>query len=140
MDDAKTPPLAAPTRFASPIDRPAPPDAFHAGMNRLMQTFAWPRLFDGGPLAFDGGPLGPRIDAPETDDVLRIRAEKKIRANLADDAFQIVERAHGVFERAIAVPHGVKPEEVTTGVSDGALTIPVSKPAEAAPRAARIPV
>jgi HSP20 family protein len=65
------------------------------------------------------------------DGVLTIRGEKKAEKEEKDKNYRLVERSYGSFERSIALPEGVKPEDVKATIAKGVLTVKVPKPAPA---------
>jgi HSP20 family protein len=96
----------------------------------------------------------PRMDVSETDKSIEIEAElpgletKDVQINLADNVltirgekknereeknkdYHLVERSFGSFSRAVELPAGVKPEDVTAEIAKGVLKVTVRKPAPA---------
>ena len=65
------------------------------------------------------------------DGVLTIRGEKKAEKEEKDKNYRLVERSYGSFERSIALPEGVKAEDVKASIAKGVLTVKVPKPAPA---------
>ena len=63
------------------------------------------------------------------DGVLTIRGEKKAEKEEKDKNYRLVERSYGSFERSIALPAAVKPEDVKAAMAKGVLTVKVAKPA-----------
>ena len=123
-------------------------------IDRLFEDFTrgFPSIpgFAGG----NGGALVPNTDLTETDKEIEITAElpgleeKDVQINLADNLltirgekkaekeekdknYRLVERSYGSFERTIALPEGVKAEDVKATIAKGVLTVTVSKPAPA---------
>jgi HSP20 family protein len=115
-------------------------DDFTRGFPKL-QTFT----------AGNGGMLTPRTNVTETDKeieitaelpgleekdvqvnfadgVLTIRGEKKAEKEEKDKNYRLVERSYGSFERSIALPGGVKPEDVKATMAKGVLSVKVAKP------------
>ncbi len=70
-------------------------------------------------------------------DVLTIKGEKKIDREDKTKDYHIVERAHGAFQRSIALPFAVDPKNVAAKFHDGVLRITAPKPAEARRRSRR---
>jgi len=112
-----------------------------------MQTFTYG----------NGGMLMPSIDVTETDKEIEISAElpgleeKDVQVNLADGVltirgekkaekeekdknYRLVERSYGSFSRSIALPDGVKSEDVKASIAKGVLTVTVPKPVPAQAR------
>jgi HSP20 family protein len=123
-------------------------------VERLFEDFGrgFPSLTGG-----NGGGLVPSTDVIETDKeieitaelpgledkdvqvnfadgVLTIRGEKKAEKEEKDKNYRLVERSYGSFERSIALPEGVKPEDVKATIAKGVLTVKVPKPAPAQAR------
>lgn len=65
------------------------------------------------------------------DNVLTIRGEKKAEKEEKDKNYRLVERSYGSFERSIALPEGVKAEDVKATIAKGVLTVKVAKPTPA---------
>ena len=112
-----------------------------------MQTFTYG----------NGGMLMPSTDVTETDKEIEISAElpgleeKDVQVNLADGVltirgekkaekeekdrnYRLVERSYGSFSRSIALPDGVKSEDVKASIAKGVLTVTVPKPVPAQAR------
>ncbi|HEY6027836.1 MAG TPA: Hsp20/alpha crystallin family protein [Pseudolabrys sp.] len=104
--------------------------------------------------AGNGGKLMPSTDVTETDKEIEITAElpgledKDVQINLSDNLLTIrgeknaekeekdkncrlVERSYGAFERTIALPEGVKGDDIKATMAKGVLTVKVPKPAPA---------
>jgi len=123
-------------------------------INRLFDDFTrgFPSLasFASG----NGGAMMPSTDVTETDKeieitaelpgleekdvqlslangVLTIRGEKKAEKEEKDKNYRLVERSYGSFERSIALPEGVKAEDVKATIDKGVLKVSVPKPAPA---------
>ena len=65
------------------------------------------------------------------DGVLTIRGEKKAEREEKDKNYRLVERSYGSFERQLALPDGVKAEDVKASIAKGVLTVTIPKPAPA---------
>jgi HSP20 family protein len=65
------------------------------------------------------------------DNVLTIRGEKKAEKEEKDKNYRLLERSYGSFERSIALPEGVKAEDVKATIAKGVLTVTVTKPTPA---------
>lgn len=119
------------------------------------------RLFEGVTRGFPNFPAFtgavaslPRMDVAETDKAIEIEAElpgletKDVQINLADNVltirgekksereekekdYHLVERSFGSFSRSVALPQGVKPEDVSAEIAKGVLKVTVKKPAPA---------
>jgi HSP20 family protein len=62
------------------------------------------------------------------DDVLSIRAEKRVEEDRDDRNYHLSERAYGVFYRAIQLPPGIDPGQVQATMLNGVLKIMIPKP------------
>ena len=103
--------------------------------------------------AGNGGKLMPSTDVTETDKEIEITAElpgledKDVQINLSDNLltirgeknaekeekdknYRLVERSYGAFERIIALPEGVKGDDIKATIAKGVLTVKVPKPAQ----------
>lgn len=114
------------------------------------------RLFDGFgrnfPTLAAPAAMMPRMDVSETDKTIEITAElpgletKDVQLNLADNVltirgekksereekdkdYHLVERSIGSFARSVALPDGVKAEDVGAEIAKGVLKVTVKKPA-----------
>ena len=123
-------------------------------VDRLFEDFGrgFPSMptFAGG----NGGKLMPSTDVTETDkeieitaelpgledkdvqinlsdNLLTIRGEKKAEREEKDKNYRMVERSYGAFERTIALPEGVKADDIKATIAKGVLTVKVPKPAPA---------
>jgi len=123
--------------------------SLHREIDRLFEDFTR------GGLGLLGGQnnLMPSIDVSETDkqieiavelpglerkdveisidnDMLTIRGEKKVEETQEDKSknYHVIERAYGVFYRAIQLPPGVDPSKVQATMSKGVLKITIPKP------------
>jgi HSP20 family protein len=123
-------------------------------MNRLFEDVFGPEagLF---PQAAEPvrGLLSPRVEVTETDtdvrviaelpgvkepdievsldnDVLSLRAEKKVERKDERENTHFTERSYGVFQRSLQLPFKVNPDEVNAAFEHGVLTITVPKPKE----------
>jgi HSP20 family protein len=124
--------------------RPASPFlSFYRQANRLFEDVF--REFDD-TRDFLGGILAPSIDVTQNDqetrltaelpgvrqedvdvsvdnDVLTIRAEKRIEREAGKDTRHISERAYGTFQRSLRLPQPVDPEQVRAHFDHGVLTV-----------------
>jgi HSP20 family protein len=71
------------------------------------------------------------VEVSVAGDLLTIKGEKKIYREDKSKDFHLVERAHGVFERTIALPFAVDPRKITAKFQAGVLRISATKPTEA---------
>ena len=141
----------------------SPFKALQDEMDRVFHAFSLPQMQWSTGEATGSGALGLRVDIGESDgeiqikadlpgiaeddvevtledDMLRLRAEKKSEAEKSDKNWRVVERSHGVFERAIRVPSGIDPDKVEASFEKGVLTVTLPKPPDAASSAKRIAV
>jgi HSP20 family protein len=68
------------------------------------------------------------------DNVLTIKGERKFEEKVEDERYYRVERRFGSFQRSLALPQGVKPDEIQAGYEDGILTVTVPKAEEEKPK------
>lgn len=115
-------------------------DRLFDGFGRNFSTFAAPAA------------MMPRMDVSETDKTVEISAElpgletKDVQLNLADNMltirgekksereekdkdYHLIERSFGSFARSVALPEGVKAEDVSAEIAKGVLKVTVKKPA-----------
>lgn len=115
-------------------------DRLFDGFGRNFPTFAAPAA------------MMPRMDVSETDKTVEISAElpgletKDVQLNLADNMltirgekksereekdkdYHLIERSFGSFARSVALPEGVKAEDVSAEIAKGVLKVTVKKPA-----------
>ena len=67
------------------------------------------------------------IEIEVEDNVLTIKGERKFEEQVEDERYYRVERRFGSFQRSLALPQGVKPDEIQAGYEDGILTVTVPK-------------
>ena len=77
------------------------------------------------------------IEIEVEDNVLTIKGERKFEEKVEDERYYRVERRFGSFQRSLALPQGVKPDEIQAGYEDGILTVTVPKAEEEKPQAHR---
>lgn len=63
------------------------------------------------------------VDLSVDDDVLTIRAEKRIEREDGKDVRHVRERAYGTFQRSLRLPRPVDPEQVRAHFANGVLTV-----------------
>jgi HSP20 family protein len=96
------------------------------------------------------GPMMPSIDVSETDnevrisadlpgvsesdvyvslvdDILTIRAEKKLEKKEEKENYHLVERSYGTFLRALRLPYAVDSDKIRAEFDNGVLTVTVTK-------------
>ena len=83
---------------------------------------------------------GKDVKVELVDDVLMISGEKRAEKEEKGENRHIVERSYGSFCRSVALPEGVKPDDVKASMARGVLTITVTKPATARREAKKIEV
>jgi HSP20 family protein len=62
---------------------------------------------------------------------LIIKGERKSETERTEEGWLIRERSYGSFERSVALPEGVDPNEITADYKDGVLEVHVPKGAKA---------
>ncbi len=68
------------------------------------------------------------------DNVITISGSKPAPEDTANVKYHRLERPYGNFQRSLALPRSVDPEQVTATYRDGVLTIKIGKRAEAKPK------
>jgi len=68
------------------------------------------------------------------DNVLTIKGERKFEEKVDEERYYRVERRFGSFQRSLALPQGVKADEIAAGYEDGVLTLTVPKAPELKPQ------
>ena len=68
------------------------------------------------------------------DNVLTIKGERKFEEEVDEGRYYRVERRFGSFQRNLALPQGVKPEDIAAAYDDGILTVTVPKVEEEKPK------
>jgi HSP20 family protein len=74
------------------------------------------------------------IEIEVEDNVLTIKGERKFEETVDEERYYRVERRFGSFQRDLALPQGVKPEDIAAGYEDGILTVTVPKVEEQKPK------
>lgn len=78
------------------------------------------------------------IDVSVQGNQLRIHAEMKQDEDKKGERYHFRERRYGQFQRTIALPNNVKPDQVTGEFRNGVLTVTLPKAEEARPRRIQI--
>jgi HSP20 family protein len=68
------------------------------------------------------------------DNVLTIKGERKFEEKIDEGRYYRVERRFGSFERSLALPQGVRPDDIQADYEDGILAVRVPKAEEEKPR------
>jgi HSP20 family protein len=74
------------------------------------------------------------IDIEVDDNVLTIRGERKFEEAVEEGRYYRLERAYGSFQRSLALPQGVKADEIGAEFKDGVLEVRVPRADEVKPR------
>jgi HSP20 family protein len=74
------------------------------------------------------------------DNVLTIKGERKFEEDVDEERYYRVERRFGSFQRSLALPQGVKADEVAAAYEDGILTLTVPKTPEQKPQRIEVKV
>jgi len=61
------------------------------------------------------------------DNVLTIKGERTLKEAVENERYYRVERRFGSFQRSLALPQGVKAEDIVAGYEDGILTVTVPR-------------
>src|SRR6266536_386709 len=80
------------------------------------------------------------VDITVEDNVLTLRGERKFYPDTPEDSFHRIERRFGPFQRRIALPQGCDTESIEASMSDGLLTIEVSKALQVQPKRVEVKV
>ena len=68
------------------------------------------------------------------DNVLTIKGERRFEEKVDEERYYRVERRFGSFQRSLALPQGVKTDEIQAGYEDGILEVRVPKADEEKPK------
>lgn len=68
------------------------------------------------------------------DNVLTVKGERRFEEKVDEERYYRVERRYGSFQRSLALPQGVKPEDISASYDDGILTVTVPKAEEEKPK------
>ena len=68
------------------------------------------------------------------DNVLTNKGERKFEEEVDEERYYRVERRFGSFQRSLALPQGVKADEIAAAYEDGILTLTVPKAPERKPQ------
>lgn len=71
------------------------------------------------------------IEVSVDDDVLMIRAEKRVERSDGNESRHISERSFGIFQRTLRLPRQVDAEKIRANFADGVLTVSLPRNAEA---------
>ncbi len=80
------------------------------------------------------------IELTVEDNVLTMRGEKKLDAEITEEQFQRIERSYGPFSRAFALPPTVDAGKVSAEYKAGVLTVRLPLREEAKPRQIKVQV
>jgi HSP20 family protein len=68
------------------------------------------------------------------DNVLTIKGERRFEEKVDEERYYRVERRFGSFQRSLALPQGVKADEIAAAYDDGILTVTIPKAEEEEPK------
>jgi HSP20 family protein len=74
------------------------------------------------------------IEISVEDNVLTIKGERKFEEKVDDERYYRIERRFGSFQRSLALPQGVKADDISASYDDGILAVRVPKAEEEKPR------
>jgi HSP20 family protein len=74
------------------------------------------------------------IDVSVSDGLLTVSGEKKVESERKEQNYHFVERSYGSFSRSIALPEGVKADQIKATMSKGVLTVMVPTPVKPEPK------
>jgi HSP20 family protein len=145
--------LQAPVRSGSRLEHvfDHPFLSLHREMNRLFDDVSH-GMFGGPPPGGSQqyGPMMPSIDVSETDnevrisadlpgvsesdidvslvdDMLTIRADKKLQKTDDKESYHFVERSYGTFLRSLRLPYSVESDNIRADFGNGVLTVTLPK-------------
>jgi HSP20 family protein len=129
-----------------------PFDAFLGAQEDLNRLFrrSWLRPADGDKPVAEGGVWAPAVDIYETGEtftveaelpgidpkdidvavdegVLTLRGERKLEREVKEENYYRVERAYGMFQRAVRLPSDIDAEKVKAEYDNGVLRVTVPK-------------
>jgi HSP20 family protein len=74
------------------------------------------------------------IEIEVEDNVLTIKGERKFEEKVDEERYYRVERRFGSFQRSLALPQGVRADDIEASYDDGILTVSVPKAEQEKPR------
>jgi HSP20 family protein len=74
------------------------------------------------------------IEISVEDNVLTIKGERKFEEKVDDERYYRIERRFGTFQRSLALPQGVRSEDISADYDDGILEVRVPKAEEEKPK------
>lgn len=74
------------------------------------------------------------IDVSMANGHLTVSGEKRFEKEEKDKNYHFIERGYGSFSRSIALPPGVKPEDIQASLAKGVLKVTVHTPAKPEPK------
>ena len=74
------------------------------------------------------------VEVTVSDGLLTVSGEKKFETEQQDKNYRFVERGYGSFSRSVALPEGVKPEDIKATLSKGVLKVLAPTPAKPEPK------
>ncbi len=74
------------------------------------------------------------IEIEVEDNVLTIKGERKFEEKVDEERYYRVERRFGSFQRSLALPQGVKADQIDAAYDDGILTVTVPKAEQERPK------
>jgi|WetSurMetagenome_2_1015567.scaffolds.fasta_scaffold05269_7 HSP20 family protein len=74
------------------------------------------------------------VEVSVGDGVLTVSGEKKFETEQKDKSYRFIERGYGAFSRSIALPEGVKAEDIKASMAKGLLKVFIPTPAKAEPK------
>jgi len=74
------------------------------------------------------------IEIEVEDNVLTIKGERRFEEQVDDERYYRVERRFGAFQRSLALPQGVKSDQIEASYDEGILTVTVPKAEQEKPK------
>ena len=68
------------------------------------------------------------------DNVLTVKGERRFEETVDEERYYRVERRYGSFQRSLALPQGVRPDDISASYEDGILIVTVPKVEEEKPK------
>lgn len=74
------------------------------------------------------------VDVSVSDGLLTVSGEKKFETEQKDKTYRFVERGYGAFSRTLALPEGVKAEDIKASLNKGVLKVSIPTPTKPEPK------
>jgi HSP20 family protein len=74
------------------------------------------------------------VNVTVSDGLLTVSGEKKVESERKEQNYHLVERGYGSFSRSVALPSGVKADQIKASMNKGVLKVVVPTPAKPEPQ------